>query len=185
MLRIINQQRKKQNIYNDNQSVHNHNIQVCLHNNINYLLKDKPDIDNHTLLKEIEHECVCYELLNEYISMKDVHSILNVTFEEILMAVWNKIRIHKDKNEIIKILNIEMLDSECKCFTGRITRLVNCLNGFDSNIKIEISENEQMSYIAGITYEKYPQRDDYERELRKEFQERRYSEQDLNDWLNL
>ena len=42
-----------------------------------------------------------------------------------------------------------------------------------------------MSYIARITYEKYPQEEVYERELRKEFQERGYSEQNLNDWLNI
>jgi hypothetical protein len=44
-------------------------------------------------------------------------------------------------------MNIEMNDSLCKCFTGRISRLVNCLNGFDVNIKINISTNEQIGNI--------------------------------------
>ena len=48
---------------------------------------------------------------------------------------------HSD--EIFDVMNIEMNDSLCKCFTGRISRLVNCLNGFDDNIKINISDNEQ------------------------------------------
>ena len=40
-------------------------------------------------------------------------------------------------------MNIEITDALCKCFTERISRLVNCLNGFDDNIKINISDNEQ------------------------------------------
>jgi len=81
----------------------------------------------------------------EYSQDQSIHTILNVTFEEVLIAVWSKIRNHINKEEIIKVLNIEMLDSECKCFTGRLTRLVNCLAGFDENIKMEISANEQMN----------------------------------------
>ena len=37
-----------------------------------------------------------------------------------------------------------MLDSECKCFTGRITRLINCQNGFSDLVKINISDNQQI-----------------------------------------
>jgi hypothetical protein len=71
-----------------------------------------------------------------------------------------------------------MLDSECKCFTGRLTRLVNCMSRFDDNISIEISDNEQMSKVL---YEKYRTNiEDYQRELRKEFEERGYSEEDIN-----
>jgi hypothetical protein len=100
--------------------------------------------------------------------------------------VKNKRMFQKEiKEEIIKILNIEMLDAECKCFTGRITRLINCLNHFDNNIKIEISDNEQMSNISSLLYEKYPDEIDYKRELRKEFLERGYTEQDIQDWINL
>jgi hypothetical protein len=37
------------------------------------------------------------------------------------------------------------------CFTGRITRLVNCLNGFDPEVVIKISDNEQISYLVEIS----------------------------------
>jgi hypothetical protein len=43
-----------------------------------------------------------------------------------------------------------MQDAECKCFTGRMSRLVNCLNGFDDRIKIHISDNEQIGNIIAI-----------------------------------
>ena len=40
-----------------------------------------------------------------------------------------------------------MTDSVCKCFTGRISRLINCLNGFDELVNIKIADNEQISQI--------------------------------------
>jgi hypothetical protein len=113
--------------------------------------------------------------------------VLNITFRDILIAVWNKILIFNEsvQEEIIKVLNIEMLDSECKCFTGRITRLVNVLNGFDENIRLEISENEQKSNISKKLYELYPDEEDYRRELRIAFIERGYSKKDIQDWYNI
>jgi hypothetical protein len=129
--------------------------------------------------QEIKNECLLYELILTYCEDQSVHSVLNVTFEEVLNSVWSKISIHNDRQEIIKVLNIEMLDSECKCFTGRLTRLVNCLSGFDDNVIMQISNNEQMSNISRLLYDKYSNEKDYQRELRKEFEERGYSEEDI------
>jgi Leucine-rich repeat (LRR) protein len=183
--RIIQGQRTGQNIYMDPQSVHNHNIQLSLQKSIEYLIKDKPDISISQMEIEITNECIVHELLLDYCNDKTIHNILNVTFEEILNSIWSKIRVSEYKDEIIKILNIEMLDAECMCFTGRLTRLVNCLNGFDDNIKIEIDNNEQMSNISKILYNKYDNIEDYKRELRKEFEERGYSEEDIQIWSNI
>ena len=185
LLRRIEQQQEGQDIYNDKQNIHNHQIQQCLTNNINYLLSTPPTIPFDQVIEEIENECLVYDLLMKYIKDDSVHSVLNVSFKDILISVWNKIRIHKDKLEIIKILNIEMLDSECKCFTGRLTRLVNCLNVFDENIKMEISGAEQMGAISKLLYEKYPEEEDYKRELRKEFIERGYLEEDIIKWSSV
>jgi len=52
------------------------------------------------------------------------------------------------------------------------TRLVNCMSGFDDNVSIQISDNEQMSNISKVLYEKYRTNiEDYKKELRKEFEE--------------
>ncbi len=187
LLRIINRQKTGQNIYNDNQSVHNHNIQQCLKDSINYLMSFKPSISYNEMFEQIKYKSLLHELLFEYSNDETWHSVLNVTFKEILLAVWNKIIEYEEdvQDEIIKILNIEMLDSECKCFTGRLTRLVNVLNGFDENIKIQISDNEQMSNISKSIYNQFPNELDYQRELRKAFVERGYSEDDLQKWINI
>ncbi len=187
LLRIINRQKQGQDIYNDTQSIHNHYIQECLKDSVNYLLSFKPSISDKIMFEQIKHKSLVQELLLDYSNDENCHSVLNVTFKEVLLAVWNKIIEYDNdvQDEIIKILNIEMLDSECKCFTGRLTRLVNVLNGFDENIKLQISDNEQMSNISKMLYEQYPNKKDYQRELRKAFLERGYNENDVQQWLHI
>ena len=48
-----------------------------------------------------------------------------------------------------------MSDSLCKCFTGRMSRLINCLNGFDELVQINISENEQIGQIIILVREQF------------------------------
>jgi len=73
------------------------------------------------------------ELLIEYSKNDDYHSVLLITFKELLLHVWETIEINDNNNEI--------LDTECKCFTCRLSRLVNCLNGLSDLIEIKISDN--------------------------------------------
>jgi hypothetical protein len=54
--------------------------------------------------QEIEKECLSSELIINYCEDKSVHSILNVTFEEVLNSIWSKIRDNINREEIIKIL---------------------------------------------------------------------------------
>ena len=125
-------------------------------------------------------------LIFEYIESKEVHSILNITFEELLLNVYSMILSSKDKEEIFKIMNSEIKDSNCKCFTGRLSRLVNCLNGFDENIKINISDNEQIGNIILLIREKYPLIDDLDKvkeEVRKELSDRGYSAEIIDSWV--
>ena len=48
-----------------------------------------------------------------------------------------------------------MKSADCKCFTGRITRLVNCLLSFDDDVVIKISDNEQISNVLLAIKSKY------------------------------
>jgi hypothetical protein len=82
-----------------------------------------------------------------------------------------------------------MLDSECKCFTGRITRLVNCLNGLSDLVKINISNNQQIGNIIIIIKEQLGNNYIYTIEKHKELvknelQERGYNETIINEWLD-
>ncbi len=99
-------------------------------NNLNELI-----INNKILTEQTKN------ILFEYCNDETIHSTLNITFGELLLNVYSLCNANSD--EICAVINVEMTDALCKCFTGRISRLVNCLNGFDDNIKINISDNEQ------------------------------------------
>ena len=52
-------------------------------------------------------------------------------------------------DEIKKILNEEMASALCKCFTGRISRLLNCLNKIDPLVHIHIVSLNDMFRNVG------------------------------------
>ena len=94
-------------------------------------------------------------------------------------------RSHKD--EIKKILNNEMRDASCMCFTGRISRLINSLNGFDTEVIINISDSEQISQIILLIRDKLGS--EYTIETHKELVlkallERGFSSEQIDIWIN-
>jgi hypothetical protein len=141
-----------QKVYNDAQNVHNHNIQKCIVDSIYKIISIKPLFDNvlELVLKDNVLTNLSKEALFEYCQDKTIHSTLQITFQELLTSVWSRIEINEHKDEIKKILNQEILDSQCKCFTGRMSRLINCLNGFDEHVNIRISDAEQIANIIEI-----------------------------------
>ena len=124
--------------------------------------------------------------LVEYSENKDVHFHLQLTFEEILTFVWDRIRVHPDRPEILKVLDFEMQDALCMCPTGRITRLVNSLNGFDPDVQLTISDNEQLSNLVIMTKYKIVPYDlvKHRELLHKEMEERKYSEEVIQEWFS-
>jgi len=126
-------------------------------------------------------------LLFEYMDNKEVHSILNITFEELLLSVYDFIEKNENKEELYKIMNEEISEANCKCFTGRISRLINVLNGYDEHIEIHIADNEQIGNIISIirtnlgdNYEE----SEFKRRVREELMMRQYSEDVINEWLD-
>src|SRR3989339_568156 len=188
--RWLNELENNQQIYTDTQSVHNHAIQEGVSKSINYITSIKPTIQN-TQLKDLiinnqyldEH---IKRLLFEYMDNKEVHTILNITFEELLLSVYDFIEKNENKEEIYKIMNVEMSEANCKCFTGRISRLINVLNGFDEHIEIHIADNEQIGNIISIIRnnlgEDYEE-NEFKRRIREELTIRAYSEETINEWI--
>ena len=155
-----------QRVYQDTQSVHNHSIQLGIINAVTLLTQSKPTIDLNQVIEAIvceaneanesnpsfQFQTKSKQLLLEYCGDLEVHGTFQLTFAELLVAVWSHILTYPldVRNEIWKVLDTEMQDAECKCFTGRMSRLVNCLNGFDDRIKIQISDNEQIGNIITV-----------------------------------
>ena len=128
--------------------------------------------------------------LVEYSNDDTEMSLLNCTFKDLLVPIWTRIQKNENhKDEIKKILNNDMKDSLCKCFTGRISRLLNVLNGFYDDVNVTINSSEQIGNIIVIVKERLESENRYSIELhkdvvRKELIERNYPEETIEEWLN-
>jgi hypothetical protein len=87
--------------------------------------------------------------------------------------------------EIKQRLNEEMQDSECKCFTGRISRLVNCLSGYSDKVCIHISESEEISNIISVIMNKRGLKtiEIIKEEVNFALKERGYDNEKIEEWL--
>jgi hypothetical protein len=173
-------------IYSDGQNIHNSSVQKSFRNSLGNLLKDK-NILTLNICKKHVIECnkleeqVKRELLN-YCDDDTEHSIYLVKFDEVFRYVVNRIVRHSDSTEMFKILNEEIKDTICKCFTGRMARLVNVLNGFYDDITIHIGSNEQISNIIVMLREQY-EGDELVKQIRLAMEERDYDNEVIEEWL--
>ena len=174
-------------IYNDRQNVHSSSIQQSIRKSIYNLMNgyvlDYPltYLDWSVLNQKTK------EIITEYIDCNDIHSMLNITFKELFIAVVIEMnKLSPDLQiEIQKRLNEEMQDSECKCFTGRISRLVNCLSGYSDKVRIQISENEEISNIISVIMNKRGLKtvEILKEEVREALKERGYADEKIAEWL--
>ncbi len=174
---------KNNNIYNDKQNVHNHTIQTSFRNSLTNLLKDKPTINLETVKNEIISSDILTEqtkqVIFNYCDDPTEHSTYLITYSDLLIYVWSRIR---NKNEILKVLNQEISDGLCMCFTGRMTRLLNVLVGFYDDIELQISDSEQITNIIMSLKNNYDG-EQLKEAVKKELLERQYSETIINEWL--
>ncbi len=181
--RWLNRKNNNNNIYNDKQNIHNHTIQTSFRNSLTNLLKDKPTINLETVKNEIiNNEILTEQTKREILNYCDdptEHSTYLITYSDLLIYVWSRIR---NKDEILKVLNQEISDGLCMCFTGRLTRLLNVLVGFYDDIELQISDSEQITNIIMSLKNKYED-EQLKDAVKKELIERHYSEVKINEWL--
>ncbi len=173
-------------IYNDKQNVHDAEIQKNVCESIQKLLKDPKnnfsidDIVNSSLNK------ITIESLIEYCQDQTIHSIHLITYEELLSLVWNRINQSVHKSELLKILEEQIADAECMCFTGRFNRTLSVLVGFFDDIQINISDKSRISAIILNSKNKiFPYDASKHKDLaRKELIKAGYQEADFNVWID-
>ena len=170
-------------IYNDTQNVHSSSIQQSIKDSIFNLMKN---YNNDYQLNIITNDILTQktkEALIEYSNCTEIHSIMGITFEELLKAVLIEIDTLENKDEIFEILNQEMADSICKCFTGRLSRLINCLNGFSDKVSIQISTNEEISNIIIVLKNKIKDTYELKKAIEIEMTERGYDKETIDIWI--
>jgi len=185
--RFLQRQKNSQNIYNDKQSVHNHNIEFTTNKSVidfisNYQCK-QTDIDE--ILKGLNISSSIKNILLNYCQDDYIHSKLQLKYTEILLPVLDFIKNSNHKEELLQILHQEILDSEGKCFQGRISRTINILNGYSEFVNINISDNEQIGNLIINLKNKYS--NDFTK-LKEQFilemKERNYTDDIINEWIN-
>jgi Leucine-rich repeat (LRR) protein len=174
-------------IYTDNQNVHSSSIQQSIRDSINNLMNAYKTDYPLTYLDWCVLNKKTKEIITEYIDNTDIHTMLNITFKELFIAVVIEMdKLSPDLQvEIQKRLNEEMLDSECKCFTGRLSRLVNCLSGYSDKVCIQISENEEISNILSVIMNKRGMKtiEMLKEEVSVALKERGYADETIREWL--
>ncbi len=198
--RIYSGSVKKINVYSDTQNVHNSNIQCSVRDSINRLTTrlDLPKFDIEILNDIILADDTLTEhvksRLIEYCQDESVNSLLLLTFAEVLWYVLNTIsndfkECQEIQIEIKRVLIQEMLDAECKCFTGRMNRVVNCLNGFSPLVDIRISDSEQIGNVIVMLKDKaLDSAGQYSPDIHKDIVkaallERGYNSETVSTWL--
>jgi hypothetical protein len=174
-------------IYTDTQNVHSSSIQQSIKDSIYNLMNayklDYPltylDWDNLTAKTK--------EIITEYLDCPDIHTMLNITFKDLFTAVIIEMdSLSMDLQiEIKQRLNEEMQESECKCFTGRISRLVNCLSGYSDKVRIHISESEEIGNIISVIMNKRGMKtiEIIKEEMHVALKERGYDHEKIAEWL--
>ena len=87
------------------------------------------------------------KIYEKFCANEEIHSVLNVTYKDVSERVisWLYKQPVEIWNEVIKIFEKELYASEDKCFTGRLSRLISCLDGFHPDVRISIATSDQIS----------------------------------------
>ena len=185
-LQRIENKTNQKSIYSDTQNVHSSSIQQSIKMGIHALMNYYNPDHELTYLDWIELDKKTKEIITEYMDCKDVHTMLDITFKELFIAIVIEMEsLSNDlQKEIKQRLNEEMQESECKCFTGRISRLVNCLSGYSDKVKIQISESEEIGNIISVIMEKrgIKTTETLKEEVSVALKERGYEETTINKW---
>jgi len=174
-------------VYNDKQNIHNHHIQNSFRTSLSNIFKDKQLLDLQTIKQQILENNVLLEqtkreILN-YCDDDTMHTSYLITYSDLLIYVWSRIIASVNADEILTVLNQEINDGICMCFTGRLTRLLNTLVGFYDDIELQISDSEQITNIIMALKNKF-HGDQLMEAVRKELLDRQYSESIINEWLD-
>jgi len=183
---IQNRSKTSQNVYQNKQSVHDHNIEKTTNESIiNFLtsFKYQKTQNLEILINDLNISTTSKQLLLNYSLENYIHSVLQMKYSEILEPVLYFIINHEYKEELLKILDQEIIESEGKCLQGRISRTINILNGYHDSVKINVSDNEQISNLIINLQNKFNDLFELKDNFIKEMLERNYNNKIIDEWI--
>lgn len=146
-------------IYGNSQNVHTGEIEKSVIDTLEFLHKQqqsnvnkytfegiKKEIDDLLKLEENKKNAEKIHIaLNRIYMDRALYSTYNCTLMSIFIRIWSYIQLSNHKTEMIKRLLEELTETADTCSSGYISRLINCISGFDDeNIGIRISWEDQI-----------------------------------------
>ena len=183
---IQNRSKTSQNVYQNKQSVHDHNIEKTTNESIiNFLtsFKYQKTQNLEILINDLNISTTSKQLLLNYSLENYIHSVLQMKYSEIIEPILYFIINHEHKEELLKILDQEIIESQGKCLQGRISRTINILNGYHDSVKINISDNEQISNLIINLQNKFNNLFELKDNFIKEMIERNYKNEIIDEWI--
>jgi len=182
---IINVQKNKyKNIYETGQTVHISSINSSALKSIKIILDETKKYPiNNNYINELFYEFYgsyiyrnifyCAEMfkINCMVNDKTIHSEMKVSYNKLLERIWVLIMNHVEKKNLILRLKTEIHDSFGYCFTGRINRIINSLCGIVNDIKISISNKEEIQNELNCIIKKYGNKKISKKDALKEMNE--------------
>lgn len=118
-------------IFSDEFHIINQSIQLKIFDVLN---DPRPNLDEpleYDFMINIKNSSISEStknLLVQYANSIEVHSVLNITFRELFECVWDRIMKHEKKQILFQNLDDEMRNLKCQCMSGKIIRLMKCLD---------------------------------------------------------
>jgi type IV secretory pathway ATPase VirB11/archaellum biosynthesis ATPase len=85
-------------------------------------------------------------------------------------------------------METEILASKDKCFTGRLSRLVSCLDGFHPGVRVKIATSDQISNRVLITIKKCKDdnlsNEETIKRITQELKDLELDETQINEWID-
>lgn len=134
-------------IYENKENVHDVNINQQLSTVLKYLI-ETTDINSNTeeiyeeLLREEQSDTLLITAFQRIMFDTSVYD--GKTLLDVLLLVWEQIKISQYKDELIKRLKEELIEMDKTCSSGHLARLLNVLNGYIDIPIIKISFEQQL-----------------------------------------
>lgn len=157
-------------IYNDSQNVHNSTInnsvkscaiRLCNIMKTDYIIS-KPEWSG--IMIEFKHiyDINKYSTQLEKIETDTGNFNIGLNIQTIFCSLWKYIKHHKYNKELYNRLANELDAMKGVCLTGYLSRLMNVIQGFtdDEKLQIKISDDEQINSIIKYNIDKIIKEDD-------------------------
>ena len=139
-----------------------------LTHNLTHKIEDRYLVNEITTSFKHHNLLDCKAFLNAKLLEKTKHSLIHISYMELLSIIWNIIYTHPQKINLIERLHSEMDDSVGKCFTGCVNRLINVLVGYVDGVIVSISLKEELQMSIQRLMDKFNKKERTFRQIKEE-----------------